>query len=255
MLKRQQRNREQFFIARKRLHVLRKRSRNQRPRRKRHQQGQTERNNRGPHRLPPRAHPRRRQINNLRIISVENFQWDAAMPVAGAIAHEGWMPLREKRVRRLARLVCRRAVQGLGAAAVAGSDCNSLPGLKRTALPGGMLTCCPVRGLRPMPVLRGFTLNTPKRRSSMRSPRPSAFFMASKTVSTACSAFVRVILVFATMAFTMSSLITRASRRPEAYARQGFAGCQAPRRVITFAALRVPQARFDSRGGLDVGEV
>src|ERR1700721_935453 len=137
----------------------------------------------------------------------------------------------------------------------AGSACSSLPGLKRTALPGGMLTCCPVRGLRPMPVLRGFTLKTPKRRSSIRSPRPSAFFMASKTVSTACSAFVRVILVFATMAFTMSSLITRSSRRAEAYARQGFAGCQAPRRVITFAALRVPQTRFNSRGGSDVGEV
>src|ERR1700757_1579258 len=78
----------------------------------------------------------------------------------------------------------------------AGSACSSLPGLKRTALPGGMLTCCPVRGLRPMPVLRGFTLKTPKRRSSIRSPRPRAFFIASKTVSTACSALVRVMLVF-----------------------------------------------------------
>src|SRR5271156_3336966 len=225
MLKQQQRNREQFFIARKRFHILRKRSRNQRPRRKRHQQGQTEKNNRGPQRLPPRAHPRR-QINNLRIISVQNFQWDAAMPVAGAIAHEGWMPKRENQVRR------RAMRQGFGAAAAAGSDCNSLPGLKRTAFPGGMLTCCPVRGLRPMPVFRGFTLNTPKRRNSIRSPRPSAFFIASKTVSTACSAFVRVILVFCTIALTMSSLITRSSRRAETYARQGVAGCQAPSRVI-----------------------
>ena len=47
-----------------------------------------------------------------------------------------------------------------------------------------------------MPVLRGFTLKTPKRRSSMRSPRPSAFFIASKTVSTACSAFDAGMLVF-----------------------------------------------------------
>jgi len=37
-----------------------------------------------------------------------------------------------------------------------------LPGLKRTALPGGMLTSAPVLGLRPIPVLRGRTLNTPK---------------------------------------------------------------------------------------------
>ena len=90
-----------------------------------------------------------------------------------------------------------------------GSVCNSFPGLKRTALPGGMLTCWPVRGLRPMPVLRGFTLKTPNLRNSMRSPRPSAFFMASKTVSTACSALVRVMLVFDTIALTMSSLITK----------------------------------------------
>src|SRR5277367_1734541 len=235
MLKRQQRYREETFIPRKRFHILCKRSRDQRPCRKRHQQGQAEKNNRRPQGAPSRPHPRGRQINNLRIISVENFQWDAAMPVAGAIAHEGWMPQREKQVRRLARLRSRRAVQGLGAAGVAGSDCNSLPGLKRTALPGGMLTCCPVRGLRPMPVLRGFTLNTPKRRSSMRSPRPSAFFIASKTVSTACSAFVRVTLVLCTMAFTMSSLITRPSASTEAYARQGFAGCQAPWRVINCA--------------------
>ena len=33
--------------------------------------------------------------------------------------------------------------------------CSSLPGLKRTALPGVMVTSAPVRGLRPMPVLRG----------------------------------------------------------------------------------------------------
>ena len=50
------------------------------------------------------------------------------------------------------------------------SVCNSLPGLKRTALPGGIATSAPVRGLRPMPVLRGRTLKMPKPRSSMRSP-------------------------------------------------------------------------------------
>src|SRR6267143_3603719 len=88
---------------------------------------------------------------------------------------------------------------------------SSLPGLKRTALPGGMLTSSPVRGLRPIPVLRGLTLKTPKRRSSMRWQRPRACLRDSKTVSTACSALVRLILAWATTAFTMSSLITRAS--------------------------------------------
>ena len=52
--------------------------------------------------------------------------------------------------------------QGIGARQALQSVCNSLPGLKRTALPGGMVTSCPVRGLRPIPVLRGFTPNTPK---------------------------------------------------------------------------------------------
>ena len=33
-----------------------------------------------------------------------------------------------------------------------------------------MLTSVPVRGLRPMPVLRARTLNTPNPRNSMRSP-------------------------------------------------------------------------------------
>src|ERR1700690_332776 len=89
-------------------------------------------------------------------------------------------------------------------------DCSSLPGLKRTALPGGMETSAPVRGLRPMPVLRGRTLNTPKPRSSMRSPTVSAFFMLSKTVSTARSSFVLVIPVRLTTSLMMSSLITAA---------------------------------------------
>src|SRR5208282_1356766 len=93
-------------------------------------------------------------------------------------------------------------------------DCNSLPGLKRTALPGGMETSAPVRGLRPIPVLRGRTLNTPKPRSSMRSPVESAFFMLSKTVSTASSALVLVIPVRLTTSLMMSSLITGISRLP-----------------------------------------
>src|SRR5579864_3329860 len=91
------------------------------------------------------------------------------------------------------------------------SVCNSLPGLKRTALPGGMATSAPVRGLRPMPVLRGRTLKIPKPRSSMRSPFPSARFMLSKTVSTAISAFVFVIPVLLTTSLMMSSLIKAAS--------------------------------------------
>ncbi len=38
---------------------------------------------------------------------------------------------------------------------LASRACSSLPGLKRTAFPGAMLTSVPVRGFRPMPVLRG----------------------------------------------------------------------------------------------------
>src|SRR5689334_9722962 len=87
-------------------------------------------------------------------------------------------------------------------------DCNSFPGLKRTALPGGMLTSAPVRGLRPIPVLRGRTLKTPKPRSSIRSPWDSAFFMLSKTVSTASSALVLVMPVLVTTSLMISSLIT-----------------------------------------------
>src|SRR6266851_463672 len=89
-------------------------------------------------------------------------------------------------------------------------DCNSFPGLKRTALPGGIETSAPVRGLRPMPVLRGRTLKTPNPRSSMRLPWASAFFMLSKTVSTANSALVLVMPVLATTSLIMSNLITSA---------------------------------------------
>src|SRR5712671_169355 len=88
------------------------------------------------------------------------------------------------------------------------STCNSLPGLNRTAFPGGIDTSAPVRGLRPIPVLRGLTLNTPNPLSSMRSPCPRAFFMLSKTVSTASSALVLVIPVLLTTSLMISSFIT-----------------------------------------------
>src|SRR3981081_1819910 len=91
-------------------------------------------------------------------------------------------------------------------------DCNSFPGLNLTALPGGIETSAPVRGLRPMPVFRGRTLNTPNPRSSIRLPRARAFFMLSKTVSTAISALVFVIPVFATTSLMISSLITSGPR-------------------------------------------
>src|SRR2546425_4635473 len=70
------------------------------------------------------------------------------------------------------------------------NDCKSLPGLKRTAFPGGIFTSEPVRGFRPIPVFRGFTENTPKPRNSIRSLALRASFMQLKIVSTACSAFV-----------------------------------------------------------------
>src|SRR5882672_2844594 len=92
-------------------------------------------------------------------------------------------------------------------------DCNSLPGLNRTALPGGIETSAPVRGLRPMPVLRGRTLKTPNPLSSMRSPLDSDRRMLSKTVSTASSAFVLVMPVLFTTSLMMSSLITGGSPR------------------------------------------
>src|SRR5216684_5402383 len=74
-----------------------------------------------------------------------------------------------------------------------------------------METSAPVRGLRPIPVLRGFTLKTPKPRNSMRSPCSSAFFMDSKTVSTAISALVLVMPVRFTTSLMISSLIKTAS--------------------------------------------
>src|SRR6266513_583606 len=127
-----------------------------------------------------------------------------------------------------------------------------------------MLTSSPVRGLRPMPVLRGFTLKTPKRRSSMRWPRPRACFNDSKTVSTACSALVRLMFVVATTAFTISSLITRSSRASEADASGGGVGWQDVRGNLhgtPFGALisnhfgvattRRNESEVIARGGLD----
>src|ERR1700719_327729 len=114
---------------------------------------------------------------------------------------------------------------------------SSLPGLKRTAFPGGMLTSSPVRGLRPIPVLRGLTLNTPKRRNSMRWPRPKAVFRDSNTVSTACSALVRLMFVLVTTALTMSNLIKRNLPGAWADARGCGAGCQDVRAYTTLIFL------------------
>ncbi len=97
--------------------------------------------------------------------------------------------------------------QALGVGVPVSRVCSSLPGLKRTAFPGVMLTSVPVRGLRPIPVLRARTLNTPKPRNSMRSPAARASFKPSNTVSTAASAFVRGRPVRSITWWTMSCLI------------------------------------------------
>src|SRR3954447_13189957 len=117
------------------------------------------------------------------------------------------MLLRRQRMREKAGRFIRTALARMDQSI----DCSSLPGLNRTALPGGMETSAPVRGLRPMPVLRGRTLNTPNPLNSMRLPAASDFFMLSNTVSTASSALVLVMPVFATTSLMMSSLITRGS--------------------------------------------
>jgi len=88
------------------------------------------------------------------------------------------------------------------------TDCKSLPGLNRTAFPGGMETSSPVLGFLPIPVLRGLIVKTPNPRSSMRSSPFNAAFIASKTVSTASSAFARGMPVLSTTWLIISNLIT-----------------------------------------------
>src|SRR4029079_7638319 len=84
---------------------------------------------------------------------------------------------------------------------------RSLPGLKRIVRPGGMRTSLPVRGVRPMPRLRGLTWKTPNPRSSMRSPRCMEVRIASKTASTATSALTLVMSAIFDTSLTMSTLI------------------------------------------------
>src|SRR4051812_315072 len=84
---------------------------------------------------------------------------------------------------------------------------RSLPGLKRIVRPGGIRTSLPVRGLRPIPRLRGFTWNTPNPRSSIRSPRCMEIRIASKTASTATSALTLVMSAMRDTSLTMSTLI------------------------------------------------
>src|SRR5262245_2746167 len=59
--------------------------------------------------------------------------------------------------------ICRRGVRMVHETMVRYNyrDCKSLPGLNLTAFPGGIFTSEPVRGFRPIPVLRGLTENTP----------------------------------------------------------------------------------------------
>src|SRR5260370_743583 len=83
---------------------------------------------------------------------------------------------------------------------------RSLPGLKRIVRPGGIRTSLPVRGLRPMPRLRGFTWKTPNPRSSIRSPRCMEVRIASNTASTATSALTLVMSAIFDTSLTMSKI-------------------------------------------------
>src|SRR5215207_5122746 len=87
---------------------------------------------------------------------------------------------------------------------------RSLPGLKRTVLPGVIATSTPVLGLRPTPFFLSRTWKTPKPRSSMRLPSQRAFFIASMMVSTASAAFTRGTSVISATRSTMSDLIISA---------------------------------------------
>src|SRR4029077_19415662 len=84
---------------------------------------------------------------------------------------------------------------------------RSLPGLKRMVRPGGIRTSLPVRGLRPIPRFLGLTWNTPKPRSSIRSPRCMEIRIASNTASTATSALTLVMSAMRDTSLTMSTLI------------------------------------------------
>src|SRR6187551_2619848 len=106
--------------------------------------------------------------------------------------------------------------------------CRSLPGLNRMVRPGGMRTSLPVRGLRPMPRLRGFTWKTPKPRSSIRSPRCIDTRIASNTASTASSAFTLVMSAIFETSLTMSSLIMPGNPTPGKYHKQRYLRCQMP---------------------------
>src|SRR5439155_22252339 len=75
--------------------------------------------------------------------------------------------------------------------------------------PGGIATSSPVRGFLPTPLLRGFTIKTPKPLSSILSPRLRAFLSELKTDSTAISAFTFVMFSCSATRFTMSCFITR----------------------------------------------
>src|SRR5262245_42707858 len=94
-----------------------------------------------------------------------------------------------------------------GVAGVCDRFWRSLPGLKRIVRPGGIFTSLPVRGLRPIPRLRGFTWKTPKPRSSILSPFIMESFIASSTASTATSALTFVMSAAFETSLMMSTLI------------------------------------------------
>ncbi len=81
------------------------------------------------------------------------------------------------------------------------------PGLNRMVLPGGIRTSIPVRGFRPIPFFRGLTWKTPKPRNSIRSPFFIERFIASRTASTATTAFTRLMSAARATLLIMSDLI------------------------------------------------
>src|SRR5579862_1380990 len=177
MLVRRDHRGQQILIPGKRLAIRGIRLRKFGADGERRNHGKQEQNQRGPEWAAPRA-GRRKRLDQARKLRFDNFRRKNTVAVAciQAVAHESL----DARLREGDALGASCPFAGVsnfqdffqdfavGAAAVAGSAWSSLPGLNRTALPGGMLTCWPVRGLRPMPVLRGLTLKTPKRRNSIR---------------------------------------------------------------------------------------